>query len=163
MTVDQLALFAILKIEASEMMYDVIYSSLKKGERKLYKSNKENILDKISLIYEYSVNGKTGERVSYLNFHSIFLASGYISSVIESENPLRIDRIILSTNFPSVELEDEDILLMRMIYIQYDGLDIPDEEELKKEVEKKLNIKSVDDCLKRISNLGILGFYPGRE
>lgn len=159
MTVDQLVLFSLIRKEASSMMYEVIYYELKKGERKLYTKNKEEILDKLGSIYEYSMDGRTQERVSYINFHSLFEASDSIASAIECVDPIRIDRIILSSNFPSVELEDEDIKLLRLIYIEHDGMNIPSKEKLKKEIAEKLKISNLEESLTRLSRLGIMGFY----
>ena len=161
MTVDQLVLFSIIRKESSEMLYDVISSHLKRGEKKVLKENKEDVLEKLGMIYEYSMDGKTQLRQSFINFHSIFTASDYISSLLDNHSALRIDKIIISSNFPSTELEDDDIKLMRMIYIDYNGLDIPNKEKLKIEVSKKLGIKSLEDSLKRLSLLGIMGFYEG--
>ncbi len=163
MTVDQLALFSIIRKESSEMLYDVISSHLKRGEKKALNQNKEDVLEKLGLIYEYSMDGKTQLRQSFINFHGIFTASDYISSLIDNSDALRIDRIIISSNFQSVELEDDDIKLLRLIYVDYDGLDIPNESMLDKEIKEKLGLKSLDDSLKRISGLGILGFYEGKK
>ncbi len=161
MTVDQLALFSILRKESSAMMYDIIYSQLKKGEKKLFCQNRDTITDGIGLIYEYSMNGKTGLRETYLNIEKIFCASDLIASLVEAEDKSRIDRILITSFYPDVQLEDDDIKILRLFYIDYAGDKIDEINRIGKEkAEEKLGVKSIDESMERIASLGIIAMNP---